>query len=56
MSWNDFKGVPPKDTWFLAHIYWAIDYEIINKGDKNKPYVKANARVLPKSWVGNPDD
>lgn len=26
MSWEDFKGVPPENTWFLAHIYWGINY------------------------------
>ena len=26
LSKTDFKGTPPSETWFLAHIYWAINY------------------------------
>lgn len=27
LSWDDFKGVPPPKSYYLAHIYWGINYQ-----------------------------
>ena len=30
MSWDDFPGQGPEDSWFLAHINWNVSYNIIS--------------------------
>ena len=27
LSWDDFKGTPPPKSYYLAHIYWGINYQ-----------------------------
>lgn len=53
LYWKDFKGTPPENTWFLAHIYWDINYEYSNDTKGAQPKVRTSVRVQPRSWVNS---
>lgn len=50
LAWADFKGTPPENSPYLAHIYWAVNYEFQNFST-SKPKVKVTVSVRPKSWT-----
>ena len=49
LSWKLFKSFPPENSPYLAHIYWAVNYEFapLRSG---QPKVKVTVSVLSKSW------
>ena len=54
ISWDDFKGQPLENSWFLAVIYWYINYDIIIKEAHPKFKVVVSAKCFMnknKSWV-----
>ena len=30
LSWDDFKGAPPEQSPYAAHIYWNVNYQFGN--------------------------
>lgn len=54
ISWEDFKGQPLENSWFLAVIYWYVNYDIIVKEISPKFKVEVCAKCFMnknKSWV-----
>lgn len=51
LKWTDFKGTPPQDSPFLAHIYWSVNYEFGNYSEGNQPKLRVWVQVRPKSWT-----
>ena len=33
LSWQDFKGTPPKASPYVAHIYWGVNYQFGSYGE-----------------------
>lgn len=50
ISWSDFKGTPPEQSYYLAHIYWGINYQYNSCQDGKKPKVQVQVEVRAKSW------
>ena len=50
LSWADFKGTPPDNSPYLAHIYWTVNYEFGSYAEGTNPDLKVTIRVRPKSW------
>ena len=48
LTWEDFKGQPDETMSWSAHIYWNIDYLIV---DYDKKKVSAKLCITKKSWV-----
>lgn len=48
LTWDDFKGNVDENMPWSAHIYWYIDYEIL---DHQKRKIKVNLRLSHRSWV-----
>lgn len=51
LKWTDFKGTPPPDSPFAAHIYWSVNYEFGNYNEPNQPKLRVWVQVRPKSWT-----
>ena len=50
LTWGEFKGTPPENSPYLAHIYWTVSYEF-QSFSTGKPKVKVIVSVRPKSWT-----
>lgn len=50
LGWADFKGTPPQDSPYLAHIYWSVNYEFGEYAEGCQPALKVSVQVRPKSW------
>jgi hypothetical protein len=50
LTWDDFKGTPPEDSPYVAHIYWSINYQFTTCKEGKKPRLKVQVGVRPKSW------
>ena len=48
ITWNDFNGKVNESMPWSAHIYWYIDYEIV---DPSKRKIKAQVHIGSGSWV-----
>lgn len=54
VTWKDFSGKVPENTWFLAYTYWNTNYTCITKNGKSK--VVASVSIGPKAWTRSPND
>lgn len=50
LTWEDFKGTPPPQSPYVAHIYWNINYQFGSYGEGCQPNLTVNVNVRPKSW------
>ena len=51
ITWDDFRGKVPEDQWFLAHIYWHIEYSYDYVTEKNRlPKVTTRPTISSRSW------
>ena len=55
VSWADFPGKVPENTWILAYTIWNTNYEI--SGVKGKGFsVKISCTISKNSWHREEDD
>lgn len=50
LSWQLFKGTPPPNSQYSAHIYWGINYHFAPFGQGTQPPLTVAVNVRPKSW------
>ena len=51
ISWADFRGNVPDNQWYLAHIYWHIEYSYGYPTPQNKiPKVTVSPTISARSW------
>lgn len=48
VNWSDFKGNVDEKMQWSAHVYWNIDYEIL---DHEKRKIKVKLNIGERSWV-----
>lgn len=48
ITWDDFKGKVNEEMPWSAHIYWNIDFKIV---DREKKKITAKLNMSPRSWV-----
>lgn len=51
ISWGDFRGEVPDNQWYLAHIYWNIEYTFMPTDPLSKlPKITTRPSISAKSW------